>query len=131
MTEVAFHFNAPDKQAYACRLLRKAVAGGARFVWLRDRELDAEARRALARDLIAILAPVGGRLVVGGEREGIRARELHGELGRGDLCACRALGGEGDEPGRGDVAAVAEESELLERDVHGVPYRVQPSWASM
>ena len=24
MTEIAFHFNAPDKLAYACRLLRKA-----------------------------------------------------------------------------------------------------------
>ncbi|WP_411903982.1 thiamine phosphate synthase [Methylorubrum thiocyanatum] len=47
--------------------VRAAVAGGARFVWLRDRDLDAEARRALARDLIAILAPVGGRLVVGGD----------------------------------------------------------------
>lgn len=32
MTEVAFHFNAPDKLAYACRLLRKATAGGARVV---------------------------------------------------------------------------------------------------
>ena len=32
MTEVAFHFNIPDKQAYACRLLRKAVGGGARVV---------------------------------------------------------------------------------------------------
>ena len=32
MTEVAFHFNAPDKLAYACRLLRKAVASGARVV---------------------------------------------------------------------------------------------------
>lgn len=30
MTEVAFHFNAPDKWAYACRLLRKAVTAGAR-----------------------------------------------------------------------------------------------------
>lgn len=30
MTEVAFHFNAPDKWAYACRLLRKAVNAGAR-----------------------------------------------------------------------------------------------------
>jgi DNA polymerase-3 subunit chi len=30
MTEIAFHFNAPDKLAYACRLLRKAVAAGAR-----------------------------------------------------------------------------------------------------
>ena len=32
MTEVAFHFNAPDKLAYACRLLRKAVGSGARVV---------------------------------------------------------------------------------------------------
>lgn len=29
MTEVAFHFGAPDKIAYACRLLRKAVNTGA------------------------------------------------------------------------------------------------------
>lgn len=32
MTEIAFHFNAPDKVAYACRLLRKAVASKARVV---------------------------------------------------------------------------------------------------
>ncbi|MDO8350243.1 MAG: DNA polymerase III subunit chi [Gallionella sp.] len=32
MTEVAFHFNAPDRVAYACRLLRKAVSSGARIV---------------------------------------------------------------------------------------------------
>ena len=32
MTEISFHFNAPDKVAYACRLLRKAVNGGARLV---------------------------------------------------------------------------------------------------
>jgi len=32
MTEVAFHFNAPDKLAYACRLLRKAVASGAKVM---------------------------------------------------------------------------------------------------
>lgn len=32
MTEIAFHFNAPDKLAYACRLLRKAVMAGARAV---------------------------------------------------------------------------------------------------
>ena len=25
MTEVAFHFNAPDKLAYACRFARRAV----------------------------------------------------------------------------------------------------------
>lgn len=32
MTEIAFHFNAPDKLAYACRLLRKAVATHAKVV---------------------------------------------------------------------------------------------------
>ncbi|MCY7318074.1 MAG: DNA polymerase III subunit chi [Ramlibacter sp.] len=32
MTEVAFHFNAPDKLGYACRLLRKAVATGSRVM---------------------------------------------------------------------------------------------------
>jgi DNA polymerase-3 subunit chi len=32
MTEVAFHFNAPDPVTYACRLLRKAVSNGAKIV---------------------------------------------------------------------------------------------------
>ena len=30
MTDIAFHFGAPDKAAYACRYLRKAVTHGAR-----------------------------------------------------------------------------------------------------
>lgn len=30
MTAVAFHFNVPDRRAYACRLLRKAYLSGAR-----------------------------------------------------------------------------------------------------
>lgn len=44
MTEVAFHFNAPDKLGYACRLLRKAVGSGARVMVTGEtgtlRELD-------------------------------------------------------------------------------------------
>ena len=32
MTEVAFHFNVPDKLAYSCRLVRKAWGSGARVV---------------------------------------------------------------------------------------------------
>lgn len=32
MTEVAFHFNVPDKVGYACRLLRKASASGSKVV---------------------------------------------------------------------------------------------------
>lgn len=34
MTEIAFHFNAPDKLAYACRLLRKAFNAKAKVVVL-------------------------------------------------------------------------------------------------
>ena len=45
MTEVAFHFNAPDLLVYACRLLRKAVGSGAKVVVTGPpdtlRELDA------------------------------------------------------------------------------------------
>lgn len=36
MTKIAFHFNAPDKLAYVCRLLRKAVASGAKVVVCAD-----------------------------------------------------------------------------------------------
>ncbi len=32
MTEVSFHFNVPDRLAYACRLLRKATRQGAHVV---------------------------------------------------------------------------------------------------
>ena len=32
MTEVAFHFNAPDKLAYACRFARKLLRGDRRLV---------------------------------------------------------------------------------------------------
>ena len=32
MTEVAFHFNAPDSTAYTCRLVRKALSKGSKVV---------------------------------------------------------------------------------------------------
>jgi DNA polymerase III subunit chi len=32
LTEILFHFNVPEKMDYACRLLRKAVANGAKVV---------------------------------------------------------------------------------------------------
>jgi DNA polymerase-3 subunit chi len=32
LTEILFHFNVPEKMDYACRLLRKAVASGAKVV---------------------------------------------------------------------------------------------------
>jgi DNA polymerase III subunit chi len=43
MTEITFHFNASDKVGHACRLLRKAVASGAKVVVTAD--------SALLRDL--------------------------------------------------------------------------------
>lgn len=36
MTELAFHFGAPNKLDYACRLLRKAVASGSRVLVIID-----------------------------------------------------------------------------------------------
>ncbi len=36
MTEIAFHFNAPNKLSYVCRLLRKAVSSGAKVVVTAD-----------------------------------------------------------------------------------------------
>jgi DNA polymerase III subunit chi len=42
MPIVAFHFNAPAKLAYACRLLRKAVASGSRVAVLGDEALIAK-----------------------------------------------------------------------------------------
>lgn len=46
MTDVAFHFGAPDKLEYACRLLRKAVGSGAQVTVVADetdlQQLDAD-----------------------------------------------------------------------------------------
>jgi DNA polymerase-3 subunit chi len=51
VTEIAFHFGAPDKLAYACRLLRKAANSGARVEVLADATTIAK----LDSDLWAIL----------------------------------------------------------------------------
>ena len=80
--------------------VRAAVAGGARFVWLRDRDLDFGARRDLARDLIAILAPVGGCLVVGGDGDlaaetGAQGVHLPGSAGIDGIRALRKKLGAG------------------------------------
>ena len=47
MTEIAFHFNAPDKVAYACRLLRKAVAANAKVVVVVPQEQMAQLDESL------------------------------------------------------------------------------------
>lgn len=56
MTEVAFHFGAPDRLAYVCRLLRKAVGSGARVVVLADadgvQQIDADLWALSATDFV-------------------------------------------------------------------------------
>ena len=52
MTDLAFHFGAPDKLAYACRLVRKAVGSGAKVVLV----ANADAIAQLDADLWALSA---------------------------------------------------------------------------
>lgn len=56
MTEIAFHFNAPERLSYACRLLRKAVGSGAKVVVTGDpdtlKELDATLWTFSATDFV-------------------------------------------------------------------------------
>ena len=57
MTEVAFHFNVPDRLAYACRVIRKAQNQGKRLVVLADEPSAQQLDRLLwtfsAREFIA------------------------------------------------------------------------------
>ena len=56
MTEVVFHFNAADKAAYLCRLLRKALARGSRVTVSGDdaalQRLDADLWRFSEVDFV-------------------------------------------------------------------------------
>jgi thiamine-phosphate pyrophosphorylase len=47
-------------------LVAAAVAGGARWVLLREKDLPRHERLALAEEVRAVLAPAGGRLIVAG-----------------------------------------------------------------
>lgn len=47
MTEIAFHFNVPDRLAYGCRLLRKAYLGGSSVMVTADAMVLAELDRWL------------------------------------------------------------------------------------
>ena len=47
--------------------VRRVLDGGARWIWLRDRDLEPGARRALALDLLALIRDAGGRLTIGGD----------------------------------------------------------------
>lgn len=57
MTEIVFHFNAPDKLVYACRLARKTLRNGVRLVMAAPADtlaqLDDMLWNMLAQDFVA------------------------------------------------------------------------------
>ncbi len=67
MTEIAFHFNMPDRTHYLCRLLRKAVTQGAKVAVTGDaqtlRELDAALWSFSATDFVPHCCASGDSLV--------------------------------------------------------------------
>jgi thiamine-phosphate pyrophosphorylase len=56
------HAHRPVEQVVA-----EAVSAGARWVWLRDRDLDLAERRSLALRLVDIVQGAGGLLSIGGD----------------------------------------------------------------
>jgi len=48
-------------------IVTEAVSAGARWIWLRDRDMPADARRALATRLLAVTRRHGARLTIGGD----------------------------------------------------------------
>lgn len=51
------------------RVIEEVLAAGARWIWLRDRDLDPVARRALAFSLRALTRSAGAYLSIGGDAE--------------------------------------------------------------
>lgn len=90
MTEISFHFNAPDKLAHACRLLRKAGNAGHQVVVVGPdatlRQLDASLWTFSALDFVphcfadaapSVLKNSSIQLGQGGTGEGsLRARQM-------------------------------------------------------
>ncbi len=70
MTDLAFHFGAPDKLAYTCRLLRKAVGSGANVLVLAEVETVAQ----LDTDLWALSATEFVPHCVAGTSESVISR---------------------------------------------------------
>jgi thiamine-phosphate pyrophosphorylase len=50
-------------------IVGEAIAAGARWIWLRDRDLPVAERRALAQRLLALTRPRSARLSIGGDVE--------------------------------------------------------------
>lgn len=49
--------------------VRALLDGGARWIWFRDKDLEPEARLAMAREVLALVRDAGGWLTIGGDVE--------------------------------------------------------------
>jgi thiamine-phosphate pyrophosphorylase len=95
-------------------IVDQAVAAGVRWVWLRDRDLPAAERHALAQRLLAVVRARDARLSVGGDVElaaGIAADGVHRAAGAAIAAARARLGPQAligvSAHGEADVAAAA------------------------
>lgn len=81
--------------------VRAVLAGGARWIWFRDRDLPRDGRRALAEDLAALVNDAGGVLTIGADPDlavttGAGGVHLGGGSGRAAIMeARRRLGATG------------------------------------
>ena len=56
-----------DPTARLLLVVCSILEGGARWVWLRERDMDHEGRRSLADDLLRVVRAFGGILTIGGD----------------------------------------------------------------
>jgi thiamine-phosphate pyrophosphorylase len=79
------------------RVIEEVLAAGARWIWLRDRDLDPAARRALALSLRALTRSAGAHLSIGGDSElaaEVAAEGVHLQSAAAVAAARRRLGRE-------------------------------------
>ena len=77
-------------------LVDDLLDAGVRWIWLRDKDLPADARRALARDLAVRVARAGGTLTVGADVALAAAVGAGVQIGAGaDIAAARRAIGPG------------------------------------
>lgn len=79
--------------------VKAVLDGGARWIWLRDKDLEPRSRRDLALELIGVVREAGGWLTIGGDVElaaeidadGVHLSGAEGRLGLPDrIAAARA-----------------------------------------
>nr|WP_204262914.1 thiamine phosphate synthase [Methylobacterium sp. BTF04] len=76
-------------------ILEAILSGGARWIWFRERDMAAESRAHLARDVLGLVRAYGGRLSIGGDAVlaaalGADGVHLSGGAGPAEIADARA-----------------------------------------